>query len=47
MSALSIFAGAEALQHIRDHGLSADDIEMVLGASGGPKWPQPPTVDIK
>ncbi|MAK89664.1 MAG: alpha/beta hydrolase [Oleibacter sp.] len=38
MSALSIFAGAEALQHIRDHGLSADDIEMVLGASGGPKW---------
>ena len=35
---LKIFAGSEALAHIRQNGLSADDIEMVLGASGGPKW---------
>ncbi|MDP2547000.1 patatin-like phospholipase family protein [Oceanobacter sp. 4_MG-2023] len=35
---LKVFAGAEALQHIREHGLHADDIEVVLGASGGPKW---------
>lgn len=35
---LKIFAGAEALSHIRANGLTADDIEMVLGASGGPKW---------
>lgn len=36
--ALKIFAGADALAHIRAHGLGADDIEMILGASGGPKW---------
>ncbi|WP_221793095.1 patatin-like phospholipase family protein [Oceanobacter mangrovi] len=35
---LKVFAGAEALQHIRDHGLQPDDIKMILGASGGPKW---------
>lgn len=35
---LKIFAGSEALEHIRQNGLSADDIDMVLGASGGPKW---------
>ena len=38
LSALKIFAGPEALAHIRNHGLSAADIRMVLGASGGPKW---------
>ncbi len=36
--ALKIFAGADALAHIRENGLSPTDIEMVLGASGGPKW---------
>ncbi|MDK2778099.1 MAG: patatin-like phospholipase family protein [Pseudomonadota bacterium] len=36
--ALTVFAGAEALEHIRNHGLQPDDIDMVLGASGGPKW---------
>lgn len=35
---LRVFAGSEALAHIREHGLRADDIEMILGASGGPKW---------
>ncbi|WP_420588946.1 patatin-like phospholipase family protein [Bacterioplanoides sp.] len=35
---LKIFAGSEALAHIRQQGLTANDIEMVLGASGGPKW---------
>ena len=38
MAALKIFAGADALEHIRSNGLSADDIDMVMGASGGPKW---------
>lgn len=35
---LKIFAGSEALQHIREKGLCASDIAMILGASGGPKW---------
>ena len=35
---LKVFAGSEVLAHIRQHGLNADDIEMLLGASGGPKW---------
>ena len=35
---LKIFAGEEALAHIRQHGLQASDIEMLLAASGGPKW---------
>jgi hypothetical protein len=35
---LKVFAGAEALAHIRRNGLQPDDIEMILGASGGPKW---------
>lgn len=38
MIPLKIFAGDEALAHIRKNGLSADDIAMLLGASGGPKW---------
>ncbi len=36
--ALKIFAGVDALAHIRANGLQAADIRMVLGASGGPKW---------
>ncbi len=35
---LEIRAGGNALQHIRDHGLKADDVSVMLGASGGPKW---------
>ncbi len=36
--ALKIFAGHEALAHIRANGLHSSDIDMMLGASGGPKW---------
>jgi hypothetical protein len=36
--ALKIFAGSEALAHIRANGLQPSDIEMLLAASGGPKW---------
>ncbi len=35
---LIIYAGHEAWKHIRTHGLNADDISMLLGASSGPKW---------
>src|SRR5690554_8099986 len=38
MSALSIYAGADALQHIQKYGLTKDDVGMMLGASGVPKW---------
>ena len=37
-SPIQIKAGAKALLHIRQHGLQADDISMLVGASGGPKW---------
>jgi len=33
-----IYAGAEALAHIQKNGLQPDDINMLLGASSGPKW---------
>lgn len=33
-----IYAGREALNHIRNNGLKPDDISMMLGASSGPKW---------
>ncbi|MBL4798776.1 MAG: patatin-like phospholipase family protein [Oleispira sp.] len=33
-----IYAGAKALEHIRQHGLKSEDISMLLGASSGPKW---------
>jgi hypothetical protein len=33
-----IYAGAEALSHIQQHGLQQGDISMLLGASSGPKW---------
>lgn len=35
---LDIFAGREALARIRDRGLRAADVDIVTGASGGPKW---------
>ena len=38
MSALAVYAGSKALAHIRQHGLRAEDIKLVVGASGGPKW---------
>jgi hypothetical protein len=35
---LSVYAGEQAFAHIKQHGLTSDDIAMVLGASSGPKW---------
>ncbi len=38
MSSLSIFAGPAARSHILQHGLRQEDIRLIIGASGGPKW---------
>lgn len=38
MQALQVFAGHYAREHIRNRGISAQDIQVVMGASGGPKW---------
>lgn len=38
MQSLKIYAGSHALQHIQANGLAANDIKMMLAASGGPKW---------
>lgn len=35
---LSIRAGERAYQQIKEQGLQADDVKLLLGASGGPKW---------
>lgn len=37
-SPLRVLAGSTALAHIKQHGLHADDINVLVGASGGPKW---------
>ena len=37
-SLLTIKAGATAYQQVREQGLRADDVDLLLGASGGPKW---------
>ncbi|MGD8574684.1 MAG: patatin-like phospholipase family protein, partial [Gammaproteobacteria bacterium] len=37
-SALNILAGPQALPVIRERGLRPEDIDVVVGASGGPKW---------
>lgn len=36
--ALQVLAGHRALQTIKQHGLQPSQIQMILGASGGPKW---------
>lgn len=38
MHALEIVAGQRAYQRIREQGFKVQDVRMVLGASGGPKW---------
>ena len=38
MSSLSFYAGATALQRIKEEGLHAKMFSGFLGASGGPKW---------
>lgn len=35
---LRVLAGPTALAHIQQHGLTADAIHTLVGASGGPKW---------
>lgn len=37
-SRLQILAGTSAYQQIKSQGLNADDVTMLVGASGGPKW---------
>lgn len=37
-SVLRVLAGASAYQHVQQQGLQADDITVMVGASGGPKW---------
>lgn len=37
-NALSIYAGATAAQRLREQGWQADLFELLIGASGGPKW---------
>jgi hypothetical protein len=37
-SALRVLAGATAYEHLKQYGLRQQDISLVLGASGGPKW---------
>lgn len=37
-SPLRVLAGATAWRKIQQSGLKADDIEVMVGASGGPKW---------
>ncbi|WP_235357675.1 patatin-like phospholipase family protein [Arsukibacterium ikkense] len=38
MDKLRVLAGPGALAHIQKYGLQADDISVLVGASGGPKW---------
>ena len=38
MRALTLRAGPDALRIIRERGLRAEDVDVVPGASGGPKW---------
>ena len=38
MHALSLRAGPDALRLLRERGLRADDVDIMPGASGGPKW---------
>lgn len=38
MRALRLVAGPRAAQHLREHGLRQQDVSVLVGASGGPKW---------
>lgn len=37
-ASLSLLAGPDALRIVRERGLRAEDVDVVPGASGGPKW---------
>ncbi|OUS30823.1 hypothetical protein A9Q98_03930 [Thalassotalea sp. 42_200_T64] len=36
--ALAVYAGPSALAQIKEQGISQEQIKMMVGASGGPKW---------
>lgn len=36
--ALNVIAGTQAAKHLEQQGWRGNDIQMMLGASGGPKW---------
>ncbi len=38
VSNLTFYAGQRALKRIRNSGLAPDDVQVVAGAAGGPKW---------
>ena len=38
MRSLTLRAGPDAARLIRERGLRAEDVDVVPGASGGPKW---------
>jgi hypothetical protein len=38
LSNLSFYAGRNAFEKIRSGGLAPDDVQIVAGAAGGPKW---------
>lgn len=38
MKDLELRAGPAALARIREHGISGEDIKVIAGAAGGPKW---------
>ncbi|MEC7154799.1 MAG: hypothetical protein VXW66_04980 [Pseudomonadota bacterium] len=35
---LTLAAGPTALKHVREHGLSPNDVRTIFGASGAAKW---------
>ncbi|NNB98072.1 patatin-like phospholipase family protein, partial [Corallococcus exiguus] len=35
---LTLLAGPDALRILRERGLRAEDVDILPGASGGPKW---------
>ena len=37
MKALRIYAGEKALQHLQEHGLKPQDVQLIPAAAGGPK----------
>lgn len=37
-SSIRVLAGEQAFSHVNEHGLRQEDISLLLGASGGPKW---------
>jgi len=37
-SSIAIYAGKSALAEIRENGLSSEQVQVMAGASGGPKW---------